>query len=82
MGNINLTLEGYSNRVVESMVSAGYAKTKSEALRLALYEFDRSHQLVSDGLELVARKIKVEQTEMKKKGLNYLPLDEAVSKYE
>lgn len=58
MGNINLTLEGYPNRVVESMVQEGFAKTKSEALRLALYEFDRSHHLVPDEettFEILAR---------------------------
>lgn len=66
MGNINLSLEGYSNQVIESMIESGFAKTKSEALRLALYEFDRSHHLVPNeevAFALVAKDIlnKVEE---------------------
>ncbi len=60
MGNLNILLTGYAGRVVESMVDAGFAKTKTEALRLALYEFDQKHKLVPDeetAYALVAKKI-------------------------
>jgi len=60
LGNLNISLEGYANRVVELMVAAGYAKTKTEALRLALHEFDRTHQIVPDeetAFALVAQKV-------------------------
>ncbi len=60
MGNLNISLEGYANRVVELMVAEGYAKTKTEALRLALHEFDRTHKIVPDedtAFALVAQKV-------------------------
>ncbi len=60
MGNLNITLEGYANSVAEFMIKAGYAKTKTEALRLALFEFDQRHHLVPDeelAYELAAKRI-------------------------
>ena len=36
MGNLNITLEGYVQKVIEYMVKKGYAKSKTEAIRLAL----------------------------------------------
>lgn len=60
MGNLNISLEGYAGRVVDLMIREGYAKTKTEALRLALYEFDREHQIVPDeetAFAVVARDI-------------------------
>lgn len=80
MANINLTLEGYSDRVVDSMVNAGYAKTKTEALRLALYEFDRTHHLVPDedtAFELVTRDIlkRINRGEVKLKPFSLDELD-------
>ncbi len=60
MGNLNIELEGYVNRVVEYMIKEGYAKTKTEALRLALFEFDMQHRVVPDedtAFELAAKKI-------------------------
>ena len=60
MGNLNIELEGYVNRVAEYMILEGYAKTKTEALRLALFEFDRQYHVVPDedtAFELAAKKI-------------------------
>ena len=48
MGNLNVDLEGYAAHVAEFMIRRGYVKTKSEALRLALYEFGQRHQIVPD----------------------------------
>lgn len=48
MGNLNIDLSGYVGKVVELMIEEGYVKTKTEALRLALYEFDRAHKVVPD----------------------------------
>ena len=60
MSNINICLEGYPEAVVKSMIAAGYAKTKTEALRLALFEFDRSNRVVpgeETAYSIVANKI-------------------------
>ncbi|MFH0973668.1 MAG: hypothetical protein V1817_02690, partial [Candidatus Micrarchaeota archaeon] len=35
-------------RIVDLMVKEGFVKTKTEALRLALFEFNRSHNVVPD----------------------------------
>ena len=60
MSNVNISLEGHLQRIVEAMVSGGFVKTKTEAMRLALFEFDRTHRLVPDeetSFELAAHKI-------------------------
>jgi len=48
MGNANIELSGYTGDVVESMIRLGYAKTKTEAIRLALYQFDQMHRLTDE----------------------------------
>ena len=53
MTNINIELKGYTAEVVEKMLDGGYAKTKTEAIRLALFEFDQIHKLTEE--ELYAR---------------------------
>jgi hypothetical protein len=80
MGNINIELNGYPGQVVEYMVKQGYAKTKTEALRLALFEFDQKHKLVPDeetAFELFAGKIlsDVEGGKEKTKGFSLTELD-------
>ena len=45
MGNANIELSGYTGDVVDAMIRLGYAKTKTEATRLALYQFDQMHKL-------------------------------------
>ncbi len=50
MPNVNIELQGYTSEVVESMLKKGYAKTKTEAIRLALFEFDQEHRLTEDKL--------------------------------
>ena len=50
MSNINIELKGYVAEVIEKMVDDGYAKTKTEAIRLALFEFDQIHKLTEDEL--------------------------------
>ena len=54
MSNINIELKGYVEKVLERMVEENYAKTKSEAVRLALFEFDQLHGLTDDELYAVA----------------------------
>ena len=48
MGNANIELSGYTGDVVERMIRLGYAKTKTEAIRLALYQFDQMHRLTDE----------------------------------
>lgn len=48
MVNANIELSGYVGNVVESMIRLGYAKTKTEAIRLALFQFDQTHRLTDD----------------------------------
>lgn len=50
MTNINIELKGYTAEVVEKMLYDGYAKTKTEAIRLALFEFDQIHKLTEEEL--------------------------------
>ncbi|MBU1196875.1 hypothetical protein KJ765_00025 [Candidatus Micrarchaeota archaeon] len=45
MANANIELTGYPGNVVDKMIRLGYAKTKTEAIRLALYQFDQDHKL-------------------------------------
>lgn len=48
MANANIELSGYIGNVVENMIRLGYAKTKTEAIRLALYQFDQTHKLTDE----------------------------------
>ncbi len=54
MANINIELSGYLERVIDRMVEENYAKTKTEAIRLALFEFDQLHGLTDDELYALA----------------------------
>jgi hypothetical protein len=48
MANANIELTGYTGSVVDGMIRLGYAKTKTEAIRLALYQFDQDHKLTDE----------------------------------
>jgi len=50
MSKINIELKGYVASVVDKMLEDGYAKTKTEAVRLALFEFDQVHKLMEEEL--------------------------------
>ena len=54
MANINIEVKGYVEKVINRMVEENYAKTKTEAVRLALFEFDQMHGLTDDELYAVA----------------------------
>lgn len=45
MANINFEVNGYIEQVLNSMIEKGYAKTKTEALRLTIFEFDKNNHL-------------------------------------
>ncbi len=60
MTNVNIVFSGYIEKILEYMLKGGYAKTKTEALRLALFEFDQRHKIVpkeDTAYELVAQNI-------------------------
>ena len=48
MANANIELSGYTGTVVDRMLSLGYAKTKTEAIRLALFQFDQTYKLTDE----------------------------------
>ena len=47
MGNLNINLFGYTLEIINTMISGGYVKSKTEAIRLALFEFNKKNKLVS-----------------------------------
>jgi hypothetical protein len=60
MVNLNIDLGGYYGKVTDFMIKRGYAKTRTEALRLALFEFNQKHNILpeeDDAFELVAKNI-------------------------
>ncbi|VVB58517.1 Uncharacterised protein [Candidatus Anstonella stagnisolia] len=77
MANINIELTGYIDDVMRSMIARGYAKTKTEAVRLALFQFDQLHSLTDDQLyekaaEKVLSSISSGKTKMRKFSLSEL----------
>ncbi len=46
MGNLNIDLLGYPLEIINAMISRGYVKSKTEAIRLALFEFNKENKLV------------------------------------
>ncbi len=45
MVNVNIELSGFTEGVVDNMIKRGYAKTKTEAVRLALYQFAQTQNI-------------------------------------
>ena len=48
MTGITIRFEGVSEKILESITKSGLAKSKSEAIRLALFEFALQHSLIND----------------------------------
>ncbi|MCK4319841.1 hypothetical protein KAW38_04705 [Candidatus Micrarchaeota archaeon] len=48
MGNLNINLTGHIEKIIEYMIRKGYAKTKTEAIRLALFRFDKTENIVPE----------------------------------
>ena len=58
MANINFEVSGYAEEVVNSIIKRGYAKTRTEAIRLALFEFDKEFGFTEERLfEKAAEKV-------------------------
>lgn len=78
MGNINIELSGYVGKVVEQMIRLGYAKTKTEAIRLALFQFDQEHHITDEkAFGMLASKIveEVDSGKMKTRKFRLSELD-------
>jgi len=78
MGNVNIELKGYTGEVVDAMIHLGFAKTKTEAIRLALFQFDQEHKLTEEeAYEKLAGKILEEANsgKMKTRKFNLRELD-------
>ncbi len=78
MTNANIELSGYTSKVVDMMIKLGYAKTKTEAIRLALYQFDQEHKLTEEKAyeELTGKILKeVESGKMKTRKFKLPELD-------
>ena len=78
MANANIELTGYTGNVVDRMISRGYAKTKTEAIRLAIYQFDQAHGLTEDEVfDKVTGKVlaQIDSGKMKMRKFNLSELD-------
>lgn len=77
-----LAFEGTTELILEKAVELGLARSKTDALRMGIFALNREYKLVKDvEMALVARKLKNEEAEMKRKGVKYLGEDEALAKY-
>lgn len=76
MANINLEVKGYVEDVVESMIRKGYVKTRTEAVRLALFEFDREHRVSEERLYELAAAKSVEAVKSGKEKIRKFSLNE------
>ncbi len=77
-----LAFGGTIEVILEKAVELGLARSKTDALRLGALALNREYKLVKDiEMELVARKLKKEEAEAKRKGVRFLTEEEALSKY-
>jgi len=49
--NITLRLEGIPEEIIEEMIKAGIASTKTEAIRAAILDYNEHHPLKKFGIE-------------------------------
>ena len=77
-----LAFSGATELVLEKAVELGLARSKTDALRMGVFALNREYNLVKDlELELVEKKLKKEEAEMKRKGIKYLSEEKALSRY-
>ena len=77
-----LSIKGMSEVVVEKAVEVGLARSKTDAIRLGILSLNKEYHLVKDvEMEMVARKLKQEEAEAKRKGTKFLSKEEAFAKY-
>ena len=77
-----LQFNGVPEVILEKAVNLGLARSKTEAIRMGIFALNKEYNLVKDiEQELVKKKLKQEQLEMKKSGQKYLSETEALEKY-
>lgn len=80
-----IKLEGVPEDVLNILVSKGYFKTKTEAIRAGILELGKEYQVLKSPeeleLELVALRIKEQSEEIKAKGLKFEAHEEVKKKY-
>jgi len=75
---MNVTLRGKTKEIAETMVKEGYANTQSEAIRLALVDFEQHHL---GEVELVNRKLDKLNKDIEEGKSRLLTPEEALGKY-
>lgn len=77
-----LKFEGVPELILERAVELGIARSKTDALRMGIFALNDQFRLVKDMEQaMVARKLGVEEVQMKVSGKKYLSEKEALSKY-
>jgi len=78
-------LEGAPEIILEKLTGLGVFKTKTEAIRAAILDLGKDYKVFNSlqeiEQELVARKLQMEEKEMKRKGIKYLSKEKALVKY-
>ena len=85
LSEILVRLEGAQEIIVDKLTEIGIFKTKSETIRAGILELGKEYQIFKNikdiERELVAKKLKKEETKMKRKGIKYLSKEKALLKY-
>ncbi len=77
-----VAFEGIPELILEKAVALGLARSKTDALRMGVFALNDEYKLVKDiEMEMVEKKLRTEQAEMKKKGTKYLSEEQALAKY-
>jgi len=78
-------LEGAPEIVLEKLTGLGIFKTKTEAIRAAILDLGKDYKVFNSlqelEAELVARKLQIEEKEMRRKGIKYISKEKALAKY-
>jgi hypothetical protein len=76
---MNVTITGVPEKILNKMISDGYASTKSEAIRLAIISFGKSKHDIE--IEMVNRKIDWIEEQVRLGKRKTLTPEEALGKY-
>ena len=77
--NMNVTVKGVTEEILNKMIKDGYASTKSEAIRLAIISFGKDQKYLET--EMVNRKIAYIDEQVKLGKRKMLSPEEALGKY-
>lgn len=75
---VNIELEGVAEQTINKLIEQGYAKTKTEAIRLSILQAAEKYNLINQEQELITRKIERIQ---KTRGLKFLTEKQVLEKY-